>query len=105
MPQAVISGTGLYQPPHVVTNEELVAAYNAYAERQNAIDAEAIARGENTALTASSVEFIEKASGIKRRYVIEKDGVLDPARMRPKSNPSRPTCNRWPRRIRTTPST
>jgi len=84
MPQAVISGTGLYQPPHTVTNEELVAAYNAYAERQNAIDADAIARGEKAALTASSVEFIEKASGIKQRYVIEKDGVLDPARMRPK---------------------
>ena len=81
MPQAVISGTGLYQPPHTVTNEELVAAYNAYAERQNAIDADAIARGEKAALTASSVEFIEKASGIKQRYVIEKDGVLDPARM------------------------
>ena len=29
MPQAVISGTGLYQPPHIVTNEELVTAYNA----------------------------------------------------------------------------
>ena len=84
MPQAVISGTGLYQPPHIVTNEELVAAYNAYAERQNAIDADAIGRGEKTALTPSSVEFIEKASGIKQRYVIVKDGVLDPARMRPK---------------------
>ena len=84
MPQAVISGTGLYQPPHIVTNEELVTAYNAYAERQNAINAEAIERGEKTALTASSVEFIEKASGIRQRYVIVKDGVLDPARMRPK---------------------
>jgi len=84
MPQAVISGTGLYQPPHVITNAELVAAFNAHAERQNAIDADAIARGEKAALTASSVEFIEKASGIKQRYVIEKDGVLDPARMRPK---------------------
>ena len=84
MPQAVISGNGLYQPPHIVTNEELVTAYNAYAERQNAINAEAIERGEKTALTASSVEFIEKASGIRQRYVIVKDGVLDPARMRPK---------------------
>jgi beta-ketodecanoyl-[acyl-carrier-protein] synthase len=84
MPQAVISGTGLYQPPHIVTNAELVAAFNAYAERQNALDAEAIERGEKTAMVGSSVEFIEKASGIKQRYVIEKDGVLDPARMRPK---------------------
>jgi beta-ketodecanoyl-[acyl-carrier-protein] synthase len=87
MPQAVITGTGLYQPPHVVTNEELVAAFNAYADAHNASNAEAIARGEAVAMTASSVEFIEKASGIKQRYVIEKAGVLDPARMRPKFEP------------------
>ena len=39
---------------------------------QNAEHAEAIAIGERVALTHSSVEFIEKASGIKQRYVIEK---------------------------------
>jgi beta-ketodecanoyl-[acyl-carrier-protein] synthase len=87
MPQAVITGTGLYQPPHVVTNEELVAAFNAHADAHNAKNADAIARGEAVAMTASSVEFIEKASGIKQRYVIEKTGVLDPARMRPKFEP------------------
>ncbi len=32
----------------------------------------------------SSAEFIEKASGIQRRYVIEKSGVLDPSRLRPR---------------------
>jgi beta-ketodecanoyl-[acyl-carrier-protein] synthase len=84
MPQAVISGTGLYQPPHIVTNAELVQAFNAYAEAHNTTHAEAIARGDQMAMVGSSVEFIEKASGIKQRYVIEKDGVLDPARMRPK---------------------
>jgi beta-ketodecanoyl-[acyl-carrier-protein] synthase len=87
MPQAVISGTGLYQPPHVITNAELVVAFNAYAESQNAKNAEAIARGEAAPMTMSSVEFIEKASGIKQRYVIEKQGVLDPARMYPKFEP------------------
>jgi beta-ketodecanoyl-[acyl-carrier-protein] synthase len=30
------------------------------------------------------VEFIEKASGIKSRYVIDKDGILDPKRMAPR---------------------
>jgi len=35
MPQAVISGTGLYQAPNVITNEELVEAFNAFADRQN----------------------------------------------------------------------
>ncbi|MFL6696675.1 MAG: beta-ketoacyl-ACP synthase III [Vitreoscilla sp.] len=84
MPQAVISGTGIYQPPHIVTNAELVQAFNAYAEAHNTKHAEAIARGDEMAMVGSSVEFIEKASGIKQRYVIEKEGVLDPARMRPK---------------------
>src|SRR6195952_3522354 len=83
MPHAVISGTGLYQPPHIITNAELVEAFNAYAEAHDATNAEAIARGDKLSMTRSSVEFIEKASGIKQRYVIEKAGVLDPARMRP----------------------
>lgn len=86
-PAVVISGTGLYQPPHVITNAELVAAFNAYADQQNAAHADAIARGERQPMTHSSVEFIEKASGIKQRYVIEKDGVLDPARMYPRFKP------------------
>jgi beta-ketodecanoyl-[acyl-carrier-protein] synthase len=38
-------------------------------------------------MTPSSVEFIEKASGIKQRYVIDKAGVLDPHRMRPRFEP------------------
>ena len=82
-PAVVISGTGLYQPPHVITNAELVEAFNRYADLQNAEHADAIAAGERTAMTHSSVEFIEKASGIKQRYVIEKDGILDPSRMYP----------------------
>ena len=83
MKDVVISGTGLYQPPHVITNAELVASYNAYAELQNARHAVAIAAGERAALVMSSEEFIEKASGIQQRYVIDKAGVLDPLRMKP----------------------
>jgi beta-ketodecanoyl-[acyl-carrier-protein] synthase len=83
----VISGTGLYQPPHIITNAELVQAFNAYADLQNAKHATRIAAGEMTAVPHSSVEFIEKASGIQRRYVIDKAGVLDPTRMRPKFEP------------------
>lgn len=83
-PTAVISGTGLYQPPHVITNAELVEAFNRYADLQNEKNAAAIAAGTAQAMTYSSVEFIEKASGIKQRYVIEKEGVLDPARMYPR---------------------
>ncbi|MCY4755111.1 beta-ketoacyl-ACP synthase III [Pelomonas aquatica] len=86
-PAVVISGTGLYRPPHVISNAELVAAFNAYADLQNAEHAAAIAAGERQPLTHSSVEFIEKASGIKQRYVVEKSGVLDPARMYPRFEP------------------
>lgn len=84
MPRAVITGTGLYVPPHVITNAELVASFNAYVERFNTEHAAAIEVGTVTALAPSSEAFIEKASGIQRRYVMEKSGVLDPARMRPK---------------------
>ena len=87
MPRVVISGTGLYRPPHVITNAELVEAFNGYVERQNAAHAAEIAAGTRTALQPSSEEFIEKASGIKQRYVLDKTGVLDPARMYPHFDP------------------
>ncbi len=84
MHSVAISSTGLFVPPHVITNEELVVAFNAYAEQENAAHAAEIAAGTRQPVPLSSVEFIEKASGIKRRYVMEKDGVLEPKRMRPR---------------------
>ena len=84
MSRVVISGSGLFTAPFSISNEELVASYNAYAQQFNAENAERIAAGEVAKLDESSVEFIEKASGIKRRSVMEKDGILDPQRMRPK---------------------
>jgi beta-ketodecanoyl-[acyl-carrier-protein] synthase len=87
MKQAVISGTGLYRPDQVITNAELVQAFNAYADLQNTKNADRIAAGELPAMVHSSVEFIEKASGIRQRYVIDKAGVLDPTRMRPRFAP------------------
>ena len=83
MHQAVIAATGLYTPPHSLSNTELVETFNTYVERFNAANAEAIAAGEVVALTPSSAEFIEKASGIKSRFVIDKTGLVDPALMRP----------------------
>ncbi len=84
MAEAVaITGVGLWKPPHVITNEELVSAYNAYAQSYNETHAEEIARGELAEKPSSSAEFIEKASGIQQRYAYVKDGILDPARMRP----------------------
>ena len=83
MRSAVIAATGLYTPPNAISNAELVEAFNAYVERYNAENAAAIEAGELEALTPSSVEFIEKASGIKSRFVVDKAGILDPAIMRP----------------------
>lgn len=83
MIKAVISGTGLYTPPAIIENDQLVEAFNQYVELYNDEHAEEIARGELTALQPSSSAFIEKASGIKRRHVIDRDGILDPTRMTP----------------------
>ena len=80
---AVITGSGLYTPAERISNEELVASFNAWVDLYNADNSEAIAAGELEAKTHSSAEFIEKASGIKSRYVINKAGILDPERMVP----------------------
>ncbi len=82
-PHAVISATGLYIPPFSISNAELVESFNAYVARFNAEHADAIAAGKVAALLPSSVEFIEKASGIKSRHVMDKTGILDPAVMHP----------------------
>jgi len=79
-----ITGTGLFHPTESISNEELVESLNAYVEQFNQENAEQIAAGEIEALRGSSPEFIEKASGIKSRYVVEKSGILDPTRLRPR---------------------
>ncbi len=89
MGQPVISATGLWTPPNSVSNAELVESYNAWADRWNADHAAAIAAGEVEPKPHSSVEFIEKASGIKARYVVDKSGVVDPDIMAPRI-PERP---------------
>ncbi|MBX7495694.1 beta-ketoacyl-ACP synthase III [Qipengyuania sp. 6B39] len=80
----VISATGLFTPAESITNEELVASFNEFVRRHNAANAEAIAAGDMEPLQESSVEFIEKASGIKARHVIAKEPVLDPDTMAPR---------------------
>lgn len=80
----VISATGLFTPASSISNAELVASFNLFVDRHNAAHAPAIAAGEVEALAYSSVEFIEKASGIQARHVIAKDPVLDPEIMAPR---------------------
>ncbi|MGH1452342.1 MAG: beta-ketoacyl-ACP synthase III [Paracoccaceae bacterium] len=81
--QPAITGTGVFTPENVITNDELVASYNAHADLFNAENATAIAAGEVAEKPHSSSEFIFNASGIEQRYVMEKQGTLDPARMYP----------------------
>src|SRR3546814_528402 len=80
----VISATGLFTPAESITNDELVASFNAYVERHNARHAAAIEAEEIEPLLPSSVEFIEKASGIKSRHVMAKAPILDPEIMAPR---------------------
>lgn len=74
----VISATGLFTPSERITNEELVASFNAFVDRHNAANPDA------EPLAYSSVEFIEKASGIKARHVMSKAPILDPETMCPR---------------------
>lgn len=89
MTNPVISATGLWTPPNAISNEELVQSYNQWADNWNETHAVDIEGGRAEPKTHSSVEFIEKASGIKARYVLDKSGIIDPDRMRPEI-PERP---------------
>lgn len=83
-PKIVISGSGLWTPRNVITNDELVDSYNRYVESFNAEHAAEIAAGTMEEKPLSSARFIEKTSGIKARYAYVKEGILDINRMRPK---------------------
>ncbi len=89
MTRIAISGTGLYTPPETISNAELVAAYNEYVRRFNAAHHDEIAAGKMPAMLKSSDEFIVKASGIRKRHVVCKNGMLDPEIMCPRM-PERP---------------
>ncbi|MBW2422897.1 MAG: beta-ketoacyl-ACP synthase III [Deltaproteobacteria bacterium] len=84
MGRILITGTGLFTPPDSISNEELVESLARANEAWNARHAEAIARGEVAERDMPSTAFIRKASGIGHRYVMDKQGVLDPERLRPR---------------------
>ena len=83
MTRIQISGTGLFTPKEVLTNDELVDSYNEFVDEFNLENKDRIASGEIEELQKSSTEFIEKASGVKARYVQNKSGILDTKFMRP----------------------
>ncbi|PKG86510.1 beta-ketoacyl-ACP synthase III [Colwellia sp. 75C3] len=84
MMSVVISGTGLYTPTQSISNDELVHCFNQYVEKFNLTNSQAIQDGEVTALSPSDSSFIEKASGIKSRYVMDKDSILNVDIMSPR---------------------
>ena len=81
---AILNATGLWTPPHSISNDELVHSFNAWADQWNTEHAGEIASGAVQPKPHSSSEFIEKASGIKARHVLSKDAILDPAIMAPR---------------------
>ena len=84
MARVQISGTGLFTPKESISNEELVSSFNKFVDEYNESNKEGIQKGEVSALEKSNADFIEKASGVKSRYVQDKSGILDTSFMRPK---------------------
>lgn len=83
MIRTIITGTGLYTPSDSISNEELVTSLGAAVERYNREHEREIRDGELEERDVSSDRWIVKASGVKSRYVLDKEGVLDPERQRP----------------------
>ena len=78
-----ITGTGVFTPENTISNAELVKSFNAYADKFNLEYADQIESGDVAPQSHSSEEFIVKASGIHSRYVIDKEGILNPDVMHP----------------------
>ncbi|WP_378949884.1 beta-ketoacyl-ACP synthase III [Mesorhizobium sp. ANAO-SY3R2] len=80
MHRVIISGIGVEIPEASISNDELVASFNAWVDRENV--------GREAAglelLQKSNSDFIVYASGVKQRHVHTLDGILDPERMTPR---------------------
>ncbi len=83
MSEIYIAGTGIWYPDDSISNDEIVESFNAYVDSFNDNNKDAINNNEVLKLEYSSTEFIEKASGIKTRHVIDKKGILDINKMMP----------------------
>lgn len=90
MSSIVISGSGLFTPPNKISNQELVDVLNAHVAEFNEQHKEQIEAGTVAEKKPSSVEFIEKASGIKSRYAMVKTGITDVNVMHPKMTKNAP---------------
>ena len=70
----IISGTGLFTPPEIISNDELVNSLNQHIDRTVDGDKESL---------YSSTAFIIKASGIQSRHVMNKSGIINPDKLYP----------------------
>ena len=84
MNRILITGTGLFTPPDSVTNAELVESLSAANVKWNAAHSEEIEREEVLERDMPSEAFIRRASGVGHRYVMDKQGLLDSDRLRPR---------------------
>ncbi len=84
MTKIVISGSGSFLPENEITNEELVSSFNQYVENYNNKNQQQILNGEFIKIKPSDVNTITRSSGIKKRRVIDKNGILDINHMRPR---------------------
>jgi beta-ketodecanoyl-[acyl-carrier-protein] synthase len=76
----VISGSGVFLPKDTLSNRELALSYNSFLD-----SAQSSARPRDARSPAYVTEqFIYKTSGIQNRRVIDKYGILDVARMKPR---------------------
>ena len=79
-----IAGTGIWFPEDIITNDEIVSSFNSYVDNFNNHNKNDIEQGNIEAMEYSSSAFIEKASGIKTRHVIDKKNILDINTMMPR---------------------
>ncbi len=78
-----INGTGLFTPSEKISNEELVTTYNKFVD-------EYLEQHPGAELLKSDAAFIEKASGIKSRFAMNKAGILNTQVMGPQNLERRP---------------
>ena len=64
-----IAGTGIWFPDEKISNEELINSYNSYVDLFNYENHSKIQEGLLDSMEYSSIEFVEKASGIKSRSI------------------------------------
>ena len=78
----LISGSGHWVPVEVISNEELSNSFNSISHEKNASEAPNLERNTRKREYTNS-RFIEEASGITHRHVIEKTGILNPSLLKP----------------------